>query len=73
MVETNGYKESFTNGDHAPSSADFSTDFLIVGTGPAGSALACFLASYGKNNCGLAFVMFATDGSTDDDVQAYVA
>ena len=25
------------------------TDFLIVGTGPAGGALACFLASHGLN------------------------
>lgn len=25
------------------------TDFLIIGAGPAGSSLACFLASYGRH------------------------
>lgn len=27
---------------------DLDTDFLIVGCGPAGASLACFLSSYGK-------------------------
>jgi len=27
------------------------TDLLIVGAGPAGAALACFLASYGRSSC----------------------
>jgi NADPH-dependent 2,4-dienoyl-CoA reductase/sulfur reductase-like enzyme len=31
-----------------PSPPDVSTDLLIVGTGPAGASLACFLASHGQ-------------------------
>lgn len=33
---------------NAPSPPDVSTDLLIVGTGPAGASLACFLASHGQ-------------------------
>lgn len=28
------------------------TDLLIVGAGPAGASLACFLAEHGKFTCG---------------------
>lgn len=28
--------------------ADETTDLLIIGAGPAGASLACFLAEYGK-------------------------
>lgn len=28
---------------------DVSVDYLIIGTGPAGAALAAFMASYGKS------------------------
>jgi flavin-dependent dehydrogenase len=37
-------------GDHSGSDtmSMMETDLLIVGTGPAGGSLACFLASYGK-------------------------
>jgi NADPH-dependent 2,4-dienoyl-CoA reductase/sulfur reductase-like enzyme len=31
------------------SAPDVMADVVIVGTGPAGASLACFLASYGKN------------------------
>ena len=29
--------------------SNMETDLLVVGTGPAGGSLACFLASYGEN------------------------
>jgi hypothetical protein len=34
------------------SAPDVMADAVIVGTGPAGASLACFLASYGKNSFG---------------------
>lgn len=40
-VEENG---SLIPDAHAP---EITTEFLIVGTGPAGASLACFMASYG--------------------------
>ena len=36
------------------SGSETSIDFLIVGTGPAGAALACFLTQYGKQGSILA-------------------
>jgi alkyl hydroperoxide reductase subunit AhpF len=54
MAEMNGVNGvSNVNGHSEPATspaAGFETtiDFLIVGTGPAGGALACFLAQNGK-------------------------
>jgi ribulose 1,5-bisphosphate synthetase/thiazole synthase len=46
--ESNGLNGHTTSGvSNASSSPDIETDLLIVGTGPAGASLACFLASYG--------------------------
>ena len=40
------------NGEsHHDSGIEITTDHLIVGTGPAGGALACFLAQHGKHQC----------------------
>lgn len=40
---------SQVNGFHNDDAvADVSTDYLIVGTGPAGASLACFLAQHGN-------------------------
>ena len=48
----NGHQHPSTNGVHdASTTASFSTDLLIVGTGPAGASLACFLASHGWYSC----------------------
>jgi NADH dehydrogenase FAD-containing subunit len=38
-------QESYSQKDMEP----IETEFLIIGAGPAGAALACFLASYGKS------------------------
>lgn len=35
-----------------PSEPDFTTDVMVVGTGPAGVSLASFLGSYGKTLLG---------------------
>lgn len=44
MVQTNG-----VNGSHGcGTGGTMHTDYLIVGTGPAGASLACFLAQHGK-------------------------
>lgn len=41
---------NLTNGDsqHGQSPPAISTDILIIGTGPAGASLACFLALHGQ-------------------------
>lgn len=44
MAQTS-HVNGFHNGDAV---AEVSTDYLIVGTGPAGASLACFLAQHGK-------------------------
>ena len=36
------------NGNTEALPAEIETDYLIIGTGPAGAALAAFMASYGK-------------------------
>lgn len=36
-----------TTPDHQIKSSVVETEFLVVGAGPAGAALACFLTSYG--------------------------
>lgn len=41
-------KLSNGDGTHRKPAPVTSTDVLIVGTGPAGASLACFLASYGE-------------------------
>lgn len=41
MSQANGFPS-------ADGVAEVYTDYLIVGTGPAGASLACFLAYYGK-------------------------
>ena len=38
--------------DNDTAGVDAKVDCLIVGTGPAGGALAAFLATYGKNEIG---------------------
>lgn len=46
--EANGLNgHAMAGASNASSSPDIETDLLIVGTGPAGASLACFLASYG--------------------------
>lgn len=58
---------SFLTNSHAPDASPLAsgtpsnikeTEFLIVGAGPAGAALACFLSSYG----GLSFELLETLG-----------
>lgn len=40
---------AIANGDsHSEASTTISTDILIIGAGPAGASLACFLASHGN-------------------------
>jgi NADPH-dependent 2,4-dienoyl-CoA reductase/sulfur reductase-like enzyme len=39
--------QSMENNVNGTTSADFVTDVVVVGTGPAGGALASFLGSYG--------------------------
>ncbi|KAH8647978.1 FAD binding domain-containing protein [Xylariales sp. PMI_506] len=46
---------------------DVKTDFLVVGAGPAGASLACFLAEYG-----LSGVMIATSPGTADTPRAHI-
>src|ERR1700677_3986302 len=43
------------------------TDLLIVGTGPAGSALACFLASHGLKG-----IMLSNAPTTSDTPRAHI-
>jgi ribulose 1,5-bisphosphate synthetase/thiazole synthase len=38
---------------HPPSGAILETDLLIVGAGPAGASLACFLAQHGEQDLAL--------------------
>jgi hypothetical protein len=49
MVEIS-HLNGFHTGDPV---AEVSTDYLIVGTGPAGASLACFLAQHGKTKTAL--------------------
>ena len=46
--QPNGYeaRRHYSNGQD---SSVTDTEFLIVGAGPAGASLACFLASYGES------------------------
>jgi len=49
MAQTNGIANHAVNGMHnSDANADINTDYLIVGTGPAGASLACFLAQNGE-------------------------
>lgn len=48
-------------------SKDFDTDFLISGAGPAGAALACFLAQHGLKG-----IMIAAAPSTSDTPRAHI-
>ena len=45
---SNGNPESMSDAARSKASYDVVADYLIVGTGPAGAALACFLAQHGK-------------------------
>jgi hypothetical protein len=47
MAQTNGVH---TNGHGGGTGPTVHTDYLIVGTGPAGASLGCFLAQHGKNS-----------------------
>jgi hypothetical protein len=48
MLQTNGVNDHMVNGtDNRESGAEVFTDYRIVGTGPAGASLACFLAQNG--------------------------
>lgn len=42
-MTTNGY----VNGDSTSTEPDFTTDVVVVGTGPAGGSIASFLGAYG--------------------------
>lgn len=44
MTQTNDIPNNVSESAAEP----IETEFLIVGTGPAGAALACFLGSHGK-------------------------
>src|ERR1700742_4069750 len=44
-----------------------STDILIIGTGPAGASLACFLASHG-----LGGIMISSESSSTDAPRAHL-
>ncbi|KAH6868866.1 2,4-dichlorophenol 6-monooxygenase [Thelonectria olida] len=78
-VGMNGFSESggpSTNGppvtaqQHHPGEAQdnaIDTEFLIVGAGPAGAALACFLASYGLKG-----IMISAAPGTADTPRAHI-
>ena len=43
-------ENGITNGFHSGEPThEINADYLIVGTGPAGASLACFLAQHGTN------------------------
>lgn len=42
------------------------TDLLIVGAGPAGASLACFLASHGES-CSLAWISYILNADVKKD------
>ncbi|KIW92098.1 uncharacterized protein Z519_07082 [Cladophialophora bantiana CBS 173.52] len=68
MSETNGINDKGFNGTHAnESAADVHTDYLIVGTGPAGASLACFLAQHG-----LTGLIVSQDPSNADTPRAHI-
>lgn len=50
MLQPNGvdHNSTTTNGTSGNSTYDVYADYLIVGTGPAGASLACFLTQHGK-------------------------
>lgn len=52
MVELNGTSDG-------PPSFLLHVDYLIIGTGPAGGALAAFMASYGKGKQKLGLCVFS--------------
>jgi NADPH-dependent 2,4-dienoyl-CoA reductase/sulfur reductase-like enzyme len=65
MPQTNGNADDTANGTHpddVKANADVNTDYLIVGTGPAGASLACFLAQNGE--CHLFFSAVAPDATS---------
>ncbi len=49
MAQTNGLSDGAANGvQNGDSDIEVFTDYLIVGTGPAGASLACFLTQHGE-------------------------
>jgi alkyl hydroperoxide reductase subunit AhpF len=51
MPQIDGVTERINSGVHNHDhSADVFVDYLIVGTGPAGASLACFLTQQGKHD-----------------------
>ena len=49
MAQSNGLSDGAANGvQNGDSDIEVFTDYLIVGTGPAGSSLACFLTQHGE-------------------------
>ena len=45
----NEAEQAMVNGVvHHDAAIEITTDYLIIGTGPAGGALACFLAQHGE-------------------------
>ena len=50
MSDVNGFSGNMVNGTgKADTGPAILTDCLIVGTGPAGGSLACFLAQHGES------------------------
>lgn len=63
--EMNGVGKTVVNGQQNGSSpiedSQLETTFLIVGAGPAGASLACFLGSHGTNLIHLGLVQVLTE------------
>ncbi|KAH8799728.1 FAD binding domain-containing protein [Xylogone sp. PMI_703] len=68
MTQTKPSTDYAVNGvPSSDSSADIFTDYLIVGTGPAGASLACFLAQHG-----LTGLIVSQDPSNADTPRAHI-
>jgi flavin-dependent dehydrogenase len=49
MAQVDGLSDGTANGvQNGDSDIEVFTDYLIVGTGPAGASLACFLTQHGE-------------------------
>ncbi|TVY85272.1 2,4-dichlorophenol 6-monooxygenase [Lachnellula suecica] len=62
-----GENAGVQNGTHTPEILPVETDLLIIGAGPAGASLACFLAQHGLKG-----IMVAATPSTADTPRAHI-